>query len=1191
MSAYVSWSEDHRQRWDARGVPETSTSEEDVPHFCPQREAPYQTAFRIASKVASLREAVHQTMRKVHDQSEVSQTKVLLQKARQAVTEVHTQAAAWLKLKEDLERISTVEQSNGPPATVVSGQAFYLKAALHEKMQKLQARAEEQFEIAQHTVEEVQSQATDILTLKQAKERMISVEMLLQTLKDGQDGRQSAKKRCLVHKINNEMEKVQAAIVRLTSVHMESEDSDDDTEDAAEDSSLTLGVETSVTVDLYKEVEIQERQTLLHKDCTEAPDLDHSHSRDPTEIEVIMGSGLRVRNTRPLGRLHPDGGFVRKYRSCPLLPRSRAHAAATELAIVWKEAGLGSATSVASSVRCPSQEPKVVQLKESGVDSEAIRAWLGGEISARLCRARVLEAAARGCFSSTPAKREVSRTVDLYTYENGANLGGYLGALVGGLAGLCPLPGLQGSHGRDTDKPWMQICGSDNNASPSHALNCAARSLVTSESGLDAETVNFEFRRQCLQAHPQRQLGGLTPYLQVHCHLEVLRQASVLVDGRGFHHESAGGGSAASAIAAAQIELGRSDSEAKEASSNLGEAELELWNEQVSRYLLDLSWQKDALQAILAHLKASEAYTILGVEPGASEAELTRAYKAAAMKAHPDKGGDAEQFKAIRAAYERILSTQPGKDTKQTSERPPDKSTSKTAGPVSSAGASETSASDDNTEILPEVTQQRAEQSGDGAMAAPSSDDAHTDISSSPQLQESDQGHIDVDGDLPKQEASTFPEHVAAPAHQANDSKRTPEETSLGDVEEPSIHHDEETYPGEPVDLQEVVRSIPVEVISKQAELALNAAEMCIKLARLANEAASQNSWEQLIQCGLHFLDSSHCVTEATQGVARCAVGIPADLLPLLDRFRTINSMPKRAVTTTRDLMRCTEVISERGLKTATLSNRLLEQAVIVADTMQTVATAGEMSHFAHLALAGTLRSLANCARDTADAAAAAAVIVGDAQGHAQALKDMLDKIKQTDCADEDLKKADKDQTADKNEDADTDEGSDNEASDTPHERVTSNRTLLQKLNGEVLDLQKEMRSLVVGNPSLLPEVDSVQKEWIFALVDEIAQQLCRCVKMLGLGIVDGPRDWDEAMKHVLALVNAAADWEGFASPPFEARVLRVAALVDSTLLQRMLRAEVLDYCLALAPDDAVTSTEDAEFQFSESVSLLCRRF
>lgn len=967
------------------------------------------------------------------------------------------------------------------------------------------------------------------------------------------------------------MEKVQAAILRLTTVHTESEDSqddDDDTQDVAED-----------------------RQTLLQKNCAEAPDLGRSQNGDHTEIEVIAGnrSSLRARNTRPLGQLQPDGGFVRKYRSCPLLPRSRAHAAATELAIVWKDAGLGSATSVASSVRCPSPEPNVVQLKESGVDSEAIRAWLGGEISARLCRARVLEAAARGCFSSTPAKREVSRTVDLYTYENSANLGGYLGALVGGLAGLCALPGLQGSLRRDTDKPWMQICGSDNNASPSHALNCAARSLVTSESGLDAETVNFEFRRQCLQAHPQRQLGGLTPYLQVHCHLEVLRQASVLVDGRGFHHECAGGGSAASAIAAAQIELGRSDSEAQEASSNLVEAELELWNEQVSRYLLDLSWQKDALQAILAHLKASEAYTVLGVEPGASEAELTRAYKAAAMKAHPDKGGDAEQFKAIRAAYERILSTQPGKDTKHAPQRPPDNSKSRTAGPVSSAGTSfETSASDDNTDTVPEVTQQCAEQSGAGAVA-PSSD-AQTNVSSSQQLTESDQDRVEVDSNVPKQ-AGKNPEHITAPAHQASDSRRTPEAASVGQLEEPSIHHDKETNPGESVDLQEVVRSIPVEVISKQAELALSAAEMCIKLARLANEAASQNSWEQLIQCGLHFLDSSHCVTEATQGVARCAVGIPTDMLPLLDRFRTIDSMPKRAVTTTRDLMRCTEVISERGLKTATLSNRLLEQSVNVADTIQTVATAGEMSHFAHLALAGTLRSLANCARDTADAAAAAAVIVGDAQGLAQALKDMLDKIKQTESSNEDLKETDKDQKADTNDDADTDEGSDNEASDTPHERVSSNRMLLRKLNGEVLDLQKEMRSLVVGNPSLLPEVDTAQKEWIFALVDEIAQQLCRGVKMLGLGIADGPRDWDEAMKLVLALVKAAADWEGFASPPFEARVLRVAALVDASLLQRMLRAEVLDYCLAVAPDDAVMSPEDAEFKFSESVSLLCRTF
>ncbi|CAK8995015.1 unnamed protein product [Durusdinium trenchii] len=88
-------------------------------------------------------------------------------------------------------------------------------------------------------------------------------------------------------------------------------------------------------------------------------------------------------------------------------------------------------------------------------------------------------------------------------------------------------------------------------------------------------------------------------------------------------------------------------------------------NEQLSRYLLDLSWQKDALKAMIEDLQNHEAYTILGVAPEISDSDLNKAYKAAAMRLHPDKGGNAEQFKAARAAYERILQTRQAQSSKE----------------------------------------------------------------------------------------------------------------------------------------------------------------------------------------------------------------------------------------------------------------------------------------------------------------------------------------------------------------------------------------------------------------------------------------------------------------------------------------------------------------------------------------------
>ena len=42
---------------------------------------------------------------------------------------------------------------------------------------------------------------------------------------------------------------------------------------------------------------------------------------------------------------------------------------------------------------------------------------------------------------------------------------------------------------------------------------------------------------------------------------------------------------------------------------------------------------------------------MLGLKPGFTAADLNCAYRKAAHRHHPDKGGDAEKFKEISAAY------------------------------------------------------------------------------------------------------------------------------------------------------------------------------------------------------------------------------------------------------------------------------------------------------------------------------------------------------------------------------------------------------------------------------------------------------------------------------------------------------------------------------------------------------------
>jgi hypothetical protein len=51
------------------------------------------------------------------------------------------------------------------------------------------------------------------------------------------------------------------------------------------------------------------------------------------------------------------------------------------------------------------------------------------------------------------------------------------------------------------------------------------------------------------------------------------------------------------------------------------------------------------------------AHAVLGIEPGASSAEIRTAYKRRALVTHPDQGGSDDAFRAVQRAYEKLNGT------------------------------------------------------------------------------------------------------------------------------------------------------------------------------------------------------------------------------------------------------------------------------------------------------------------------------------------------------------------------------------------------------------------------------------------------------------------------------------------------------------------------------------------------------
>jgi hypothetical protein len=51
----------------------------------------------------------------------------------------------------------------------------------------------------------------------------------------------------------------------------------------------------------------------------------------------------------------------------------------------------------------------------------------------------------------------------------------------------------------------------------------------------------------------------------------------------------------------------------------------------------------------------ASAWSVLGLSPGASLADVRRAFQRRALETHPDQGGEAEAFQKVQRAYEKLI--------------------------------------------------------------------------------------------------------------------------------------------------------------------------------------------------------------------------------------------------------------------------------------------------------------------------------------------------------------------------------------------------------------------------------------------------------------------------------------------------------------------------------------------------------
>jgi len=280
----------------------------------------------------------------------------------------------------------------------------------------------------------------------------------------------------------------------------------------------------------------------------------------------------------------------------------------------------------------------------------------------------------------------------------------------------------------------------------------------------------------------------------------------------------------------------------------------------------------------------------------------------------------------------------------------------------------------------------------------------------------------------------------------------------------------------------------------------------------------------------------------------------------------------------TSSLLQLTEKISSMSKEVSLRQSALVKHATAVLDMLQGLMGYTVVSPTVCESIADVLETISRLSREAAESGAAAAQCIGEAQRHAENLVEVMGAAGlwesiHNKSEEKEEGKGSKDDKGSRDDDSSEDEKE-------PWQQHADWVLMLKKLNGEVVTLQQEIRSMVTTDPALISAVTPGQKEALFAVIAELLAQARNAVSRAWYTqwITDdsgaGATAFPDLVEVALAFVVSASSWERIALPSIDARLLRLASLLDCRLLCSMLQENLFQHALQLASKEEVPLLE-----------------